>query len=255
MGEDLSAAAARGWAVRWELQREQRETGREERFTVVGDLLERVTVGHDRPAALDLGCGTGSLAARLKRRMPALDVVAVDADPVLLGLGRRMHGTRVRFVDAVIGGLGWADALDLERPLDAAVSATMLHRLPERVLLEVYGRLHALLRPGGLLVNAGRLRQDDAAVAELAGEVGRRLAERRRMPGGEDRSSWWEAASAAPELARLFAERRRRGPAPGGENGLSLARHVDLLEKAGFEAVGTVWQCGNSCVLVAVRGG
>ncbi|WP_181788725.1 class I SAM-dependent methyltransferase, partial [Streptomyces phytophilus] len=147
MGEDLSAAAAKGWAVRWELQREQREPGREDRFTVVGDLVERVTDGRHRPAVLDLGCGTGSLAARLKRRMPALDVVAVDADPVLLGLGRRMHGTQIRFVDTVVGGIRWQDDLDLDRPLDAAVSATMLHRLPERMLLEVYGRLHALLRP------------------------------------------------------------------------------------------------------------
>lgn len=154
MGEDLSAAAAKGWAVRWELQREQREAGREERFTVVGDLVELITAGRDRPAVLDLGCGTGSLAARLKRRMPSLDVVAADADPVLLGLGRRMHGTRVRFVDTVIGGIGWQDELELDRPLDAAVSATMLHRLPERVLLEVYGRLHTLLRPGGLLVSS-----------------------------------------------------------------------------------------------------
>ncbi|MFW6695019.1 class I SAM-dependent methyltransferase [Streptomyces sp. MAR4 CNX-425] len=255
MGEDLSAAAAKGWAVRWELQRERRETGREERFTVVGDLLERVTAGHDRAAVLDLGCGTGSLAARLQRRMPALDVVAVDADPVLLGLGRRLHGTRVRFVDTVVGGLGWADDLDLGRPLDAAVSASMLHRLPERVLLEVYGRLHTLLRPGGLLVNAGRLPHEDGAVAGLAGEVGRRQAERRRAPGGEDASSWWAEAAEAPELARLFAERRRRGPPPGEENGLSLARHVDLLEKAGFASVGTVWQFGDNCVLVAVRGG
>ncbi|MFF0724139.1 class I SAM-dependent methyltransferase [Streptomyces sp. NPDC004134] len=254
MGEDLSAAAAKGWAVRWELQREQREAGREERFTVVGDLVELVTGGHDRPAVLDLGCGTGSLAARLKRRMPALDVVAADADPVLLGLGRRMHGTRVRFVDTVVGGIGWQDELELDRPLDAAVSATMLHRLPERVLLEVYGRLHTLLRPGGLLVNAGRLPQEDATVAELAGEVGSRLAERRRMPGGEEWSSWWDAAAEAPELTRLFAERRRRGAAPAGDNGLSLARHVDLLQKAGFAAVGTVWQCGDRCVLVAVRG-
>lgn len=254
MGEDLSAAAAKGWAVRWELQREQREAGREERFTVVGDLVELVTDGRHRPVVLDLGCGPGSLAARLKRRMPALDVVAADADPVLLGLGRRMHGTQIRFVDTVVGGIRWQDDLDLDRPLDAAVSATMLHSLPERMLLEVYGRLHALLRPGGVLVNADRLPQEDPAVAELAGEVGRRLAERRRMPGGEDWSSWWDAAAEAPELARLFAERRRRGPAPGGENGLSLARHVDLLEKAGFGSVGTVWQSGERCVLVAVRG-
>ncbi len=40
---------------------------------------------------------------------------------------------------------------------------------------------------------------------------------------------------------------------PGSDNGLTAQQHTELMRKAGFEAVGCVWQYGHSCVLVAVR--
>ncbi|MYT19935.1 methyltransferase domain-containing protein, partial [Streptomyces sp. SID7760] len=77
-------------------------------FTVISDVVERVTVGggHSAPLLLDLGCGPGSLAARLAARMPAAEVVGVDADPLLLELGRAHHGTALRFAEARIGEPG-----------------------------------------------------------------------------------------------------------------------------------------------------
>ncbi len=38
------------------------------------------------PPVVDLGCGAGSIGARLLRRRPAATVVSVDADPVLIAL-------------------------------------------------------------------------------------------------------------------------------------------------------------------------
>lgn len=253
MGEHVSAADAKDWVLRWELQQEQGDTGREERFSVVGDVLALATAECERPYVLDLFCGPGSLAARLARRLPRLDLVGVDADPLLLGLGQRMHGERIRFVDTVVGAEDWAASLRRDGPFDAVVSAAALHRLPERTLLEVYAQVHSLLQPGGILVNADRLPQEPPAVAGLADRVGRLHAERHRMPGGEGWSSWWAAAGEARELAGLFAERRRRGLGGEADNGLSLPAHLDLLKKAGFGQSGTVWQRGDSCVLVAVR--
>lgn len=45
----------------------------------------------------------------------------------------------------------------------------------------------------------------------------------------------------------------RAPPSPCENDGLTLADHVGLLRDAGFNDVGTVWQFGNSHVLVAVR--
>ncbi|WP_262386912.1 class I SAM-dependent methyltransferase [Streptomyces sp. TRM49041] len=254
MSRRLTAERAGEWIRRWELQQQRYACDREARFTVIADVVETATATVARPLIADLGCGPGSLAARLAERLPNAEVVGVDTDPLLLALGRAHHGTAVRFADVTIGAPGWLAALDLGRPLDAVVSATALHYLPEPALLAVYEQVRKSLPPRGVLVNGDHLFQEDPAVATLAEVVARRHAERHGADAHEDWSGWWAAAASAPELAAPLAERARRGPGAGGDNGLTLQRHVDLLHKAGFAAAGPVWQYGPSCVLVAVRG-
>jgi trans-aconitate methyltransferase len=281
----LSTTTAARWVERWERQQQRYAIDREERFTVVADVVEHVTAERPRPLVVDLGCGPGSLAVRLARRLPRARIVAVDMDPVLLELARAHGGVpeaadAVRYVEAVIGAEGWTSALGLDGPLDAAVSTTALHYLPRHRLQRVYGQLAGILRPGGVLVNADHLVPEDAA--DIAVHVGRRRAGRQRAFAHEDWESWWAAAERDPELTELFAERRRRHGAVnagadtagaagighadgrhgddrradgrgGGNNGLTLNRHAAMLRAAGFAQAGPVWQVGNSCVLVAVR--
>ncbi|MBX7554850.1 class I SAM-dependent methyltransferase [Streptomyces sp. tea 10] len=251
----LSLATAEKWVERWELQQQRYAVDREDRFTVIADVVEYVTGEHaDRPLVVDLGCGPGSLAARLARRLPRAEIVAVDRDPLLLELARTHHPDAARYVDTVIGEHGWTQTLDLDRPLDAAVSTTALHYLGPAALYRVYRQLAALLRPGGVLVNGDHLPQDDALLAGVAAHVGHRRAQRRLALAHEDWVSWWAAVGEDPELADLLAERRRRQPVTGGgAAGLSLSAHVGLLRQAGFERAGAVWQYGDSCVVVAIR--
>ena len=58
---------------------------------------------------VDLGSGPGSLAVRLLDRIPGATVVAVDADPLLLALGRAAYGDRtgLRFADRDLRTPGW----------------------------------------------------------------------------------------------------------------------------------------------------
>ncbi|MER7987830.1 class I SAM-dependent methyltransferase [Streptomyces noursei] len=255
----LSMAVAEWWVERWERQQRRYAIDREERFTVIADVVEYVTLGQCQPLVVDLGCGPGSLAARLAERLPRAEVVGVDMDPLLLELARTHHAEAARYVDAEIGADGWTDALALARPLDAAVSTTALHYLPEPVLRRTYAQLAALLRPGGALVNGDHLPQSGAVPGALAAHVGRRRAERLRDGDHEDWESWWAAVAAEPELAEPLAERRRRLSAPAGgagggaDNGLSVSDHTALLRAAGFGHVVPVWQFGDSCVLVAIR--
>ncbi|MEW2549725.1 class I SAM-dependent methyltransferase [Streptomyces sp. NPDC047002] len=267
----LSTTTAARWVERWERQQQRYAIDREERFTVVADVVEHVAAGRRSPVVVDLGCGPGSLAVRLARRLPRARIVAVDMDPVLLELARAHAGSagaagRVRYVEAEIGAADWTAALGVGGPLDAAVSTTALHYLPGHRLQRVYAQLAGILRPGGVLVNADHLMPEDAA--DIAVHVGRRRARRQRAFAHEDWESWWAAAERDPELTALFAERRRRHGAPAaggrtegrradgrgtGDNGLTLNRHAAMLRAAGFAQAGPVWQVGNSCVLVAVR--
>lgn len=255
----LSLATAERWVERWERQQQRYAVDREERFTVIADVVEEAVAGHSaRPVVVDLGCGPGSLAARLARRLPHADIVGVDMDPLLLELARTHHADAAHYVDAVIGEEGWTHALDLDRPVDAAVSTTALHYLSVDALRRVYRQLAGLLRPGGVLVNGDHFPHTDPALAELAGCVGRRRAERRNAFAHEDWASWWTAVAEDPELTDLLAERRRRSRPPatsgtGSAARLSVSGHERLLRQAGFRHVGAVWQYGDSHVVVAIR--
>ncbi|MEU5537922.1 class I SAM-dependent methyltransferase [Streptomyces sp. NPDC020362] len=252
----LSLAAAERWVERWERQQQRYAVDRDERFTVIADVVEHSTAGRpDRPLVADLGCGPGSLAARLARRLPDADIVAVDRDPLLLELARTHHADAARYVDAEIGAPGWTTALCLDRPLDAAVSTTALHYLSPHALRRTYRELASLLRSGGILVNGDHLPQGDSALAPVARCVGRRRAERQRAFAHEDWISWWTAVAEDPELADLLAERdsRGQGTATDGTPGLPLSAHLRLLRQAGFRHAGPVWQYGDSHVVVAIR--
>jgi SAM-dependent methyltransferase len=252
----LSLATAERWVQRWERQQQRYATDREERFTIIADIVEHVTADNPgRPLVVDLGCGPGSLAARLSRRLPGAEIVAVDRDPLLLELARTHRADAARYVDAEIGEPGWTETLGLDRPLDAAVSTTALHYLSPDALHRTYRQLAALMRPGGVLVNGDHLPHDDPRIAEVAGCVGRRRAERQRAFAHEDWASWWTAVAQDPELADLLAERRQREPttATAAPAPLSLAAHVRLLRQAGFGQAGAVWQYGDSHVVVAIR--
>ncbi|MCX4694716.1 trans-aconitate 2-methyltransferase [Streptomyces sp. NBC_01408] len=248
----VSTATAARWVERWESQQQRYAVDREERFTVMGDVVEHVTLGQPAPLVLDLGSGPGALASRLAARLPAAEVLAVDADPLLLELGSSYYGPALRYVEAVIGEPGWLDALALDRPVDAAVSATALHYLGERTLRRVYRELAARLRPGGVLVNGDHISPDATAVSRLALHIGRRRSQR-HLDSAEDWESWWAEAAADPELApRLARCEPHRHPECEG-NDLTLSGHLALLREAGFGHAGTVWQFGHSHVVVAVR--
>lgn len=252
MGVSMETAGT--WVERWERQQKRYAVDREERFSVISDVVEHLCAGRDRPLLLDLGCGPGSLSARLARRLPDAEIVAVDMDPVLLELGRTHHADAARYVDAVIGDEGWTDALGLERSLDIAVSTTALHYLPAAGLLRTYRSLARLLRPGGALVNGDHFPPDGTPCSALTAHVGRCRAQRVGEHVHEDWEAWWEAAAADPELADLFEQRDRSRPSSsGGNRHLSTGRHAELLREAGFHHVTPVWQVGDSCVLVGLK--
>jgi SAM-dependent methyltransferase len=260
---ELDQVSAQRWIDRWERQQEVSLPDREERFTALIDAVADGT-GQADPLVIDLGCGPGSLSVRLLGRLPQATVVAVDADPVTLTLGRTAYARRpgLRFAELDLRTPGWAAALGLDAPADAAVSTTALHWLSEPQLRAVYAELATVLRPGGLLLDGDHLGADAAATPALAA-LERALLDRqesRRFPDGDDESwlGWWQAVSADPALARLAAERDRRSVDSGHHSSSPsslLATHVDALRAAGFTEIGTLWQRGADRLLCGVLGG
>jgi len=100
---------------------------------------------------VDVGCGTGSLAARIKERAPGSQVLGIDPDRDILDRARhKMRSLRVE-VDFVEGFARDAARVTGDAGADKIVSSLVFHQLP---LPEKRAGLAACLRalkPGGRL--------------------------------------------------------------------------------------------------------
>jgi malonyl-CoA O-methyltransferase len=111
-------------------------------------LLERLDHRRRDPECiLDLGCGTGTLAAELKRRFRRAQVVGLDVSPAMLARTRR-KSRLIRPLRAVCGRL---ESLPFpDRSADLVVSNLALMWAADP--LPVFKEIGRVLRPDGLLL-------------------------------------------------------------------------------------------------------
>lgn len=247
----LDTDSALGWYQRWERQQEGYVPDREEAFGLMLDVVERL-VGAPR-RVLDLGSGPGCLAARARTRFPAAEVVALDLDPVLVEIGRAVHGDGVRWVEEDLREPGWESALE-RGSFDVVLSATALHYLDAERIRHVATGLARLLAPGGVFVDCDTMLVDSTTprLAALV-EAMRREEWERRFAEREDFYAWWDAVALDPALAPLLAERARRFGARRFEQETEVGTRVAALLEAGFAEVAPVAQRLDKRVLVAIR--
>ena len=102
--------------------------------------------------ALDLGCGTGTLAIRAALRAPASNVTGVDGDPDVLALARAKaarSGATIQFDHGRVDGLPYGpDSFDL------VVSSLVFHHLSTDCKRRTLSEVSRVLRPGGRFVLA-----------------------------------------------------------------------------------------------------
>jgi tRNA (cmo5U34)-methyltransferase len=206
------------------------------RFVPAYDAMRRVqldllalVLGERVGKVLDLGGGTGALAAAVAARCPAVEVEIWDTDPAMLVAARercRHFGNRVIFVER-----SFTDPLPT---CDAVVSCIALHHVKDlAVKAGIYGNIHASLRPGGIFVNA------DAAVCSTP---------RAR----EFAFAGWEASMRAHGIEQ--EEARRHFAAWAHEDYYPpLFQELRLLESAGFPEPEAFWRDSAAVVFGAVK--
>jgi len=174
---------------------------------------------------VDLGVGTGALAARCLDAAAKARVFGIDVDPEILAMASRRLGRRATFA------AGSFLRTDLPR-CDAAVSSFALHHVRTRAAkAALYDRIHAALRPGGILLSV------DCQPAANAG------VRRAQMDG-------WIAhlrqAYSPVRAARLL-------DAWAGEDVyVPLDAEIGLLRRTGFQ-VEVLWRRGAFAVLRSAR--
>jgi tRNA (cmo5U34)-methyltransferase len=113
------------------------------------------------PRVLDVGAGTGLLAELVKRRLPAARVTLLDFSEAMLAQARaRFAGAAV----PVAFQVGDSSLAPLGGPWDAVVSALSIHHLADESKRRLYRRAFEALAPGGVLVNADNVCDEDPAV-------------------------------------------------------------------------------------------
>jgi len=184
----------------------------------------------DGPAdVLELGCGTGALTARLAERYPEARLLAIDASPEMLDLAR----ARVVGAGAAAGGLVAETTFEQSRfealhvpdaAYDLIASNMSLHHIVDKG--PFYAKLHAGLRPGGLLVMGDELKGALPHIEERHLDAWRDFASR---PGGLSQD---EIDTIERHAARI-------------DHYETLPRQLELLLHAGFEPVDCVWRYLN----------
>jgi tRNA (cmo5U34)-methyltransferase len=110
---------------------------------------------------VDLGMGTGALSARCLAAARKARTVGIDVDQEMLALARRRLGDRATFT---VGSF-------LRTPLppcDAVVASFALHHVRTREAKRgLYRRIHAALRPGGLLLSVDSQPASDTSVKRV----------------------------------------------------------------------------------------
>lgn len=250
-----------GWQESWDRQQEWYLPDREERFRVMLDLVEAL-VGPE-PRVLDLACGTGSITARVLRRMPKATTVGVDLDPALLTIARGSFDgdPRTRFVTADLGDPEWTRALPDGPPFDAVLTATALHWLNTEPLATLYGQLAGVVREGGVFLNADHMPENSTPrIDEAFGRWESAQRERKRAAGVQSWSDWWATVAADPVLKDVAAERFGILGNPiqvkndhNNEDFQSPDWHARTLLAAGFAEARPVWRSPSDALVLGLR--
>jgi SAM-dependent methyltransferase len=184
-----------------------------------------VSIGLRNPVIVDLGIGTGALAARCLAAKPSARLAGVDEDEGMLAVAARRIGQRFT------GIRGSFERVELPA-CDAVTASLALHHVPTSARrARLFRRIHNALKSGGVLISAD---------CYLASSASLRAAERRD----------WLA-----HLERRYTARQAAGYLKAWAKEDHYARLMDeaaMLQRAGF-AVDIVWRRGGFAVVAATK--
>ncbi len=130
--------------------------------TAVDALRPLSEDGNGVRRVLDLGAGTGLMSAHVADAYPQARFELLDGSQAMLDEASRTLGELVSAVHVA----DLRDALP-EGPFDAVVSALAIHHLDDPDKQDLYRRIHGVLAPGGMFVNAEQVSGPTAELTEL----------------------------------------------------------------------------------------
>jgi SAM-dependent methyltransferase len=244
---DLDRERVHGWRESWDDVMASFMPGLPGFEVAMAAAAEAVCAGP--PAdVLDLGGGPGVLADRMAVRWPRATVRLLDLDPVLLALAEAGASPGVTVHHGDLASSAWVADLAGSGPMDLVTVVMTMHYLPDEQARRLYRDARQVLRPGGLLVVADLMPNDDVpsvmnALHPAADEAAAGLAWTR----------WWDRIAAEPAFEPQLRHRRAlfadRQPA---EFTPDERWHRDAARASGFGECGVIWRCGTHAAVCAI---
>ncbi len=126
-------------------------------------VLERLELGGDE-FVIDAGCGSGRVTEELLKRLPAGEMLAIDASAAMVEKARERLGDRANYLVADLA------ELEVKEPVDLVFSTATFHWILDHEAL--FANLHAALKPGGRLIaqcgGRGNVAEHARAIAAVA---------------------------------------------------------------------------------------
>ncbi|MGH7147774.1 MAG: class I SAM-dependent methyltransferase [Nitrospiraceae bacterium] len=123
------------------------------------EYFPEFTEGH----ILDLGCGPGDIPVRFARALPACRITGVDASEPMIGLAGVVVN-QAGLADRITFRCERFQGVSLVEPVDAAVSNSLLHHVPNP--LQFWYRLRQLVKPGSPVLVMDLLRPESPEEAQ-----------------------------------------------------------------------------------------
>ena len=191
------------------------------------DQAAQALVALDRPATvlLDLGTGSGALAARCLKRLPGARAVGIDGDAAMLAMAGKRLGKKLT---PVVGNFESTPF----PACDVVTASFSLHHVPApRAKARIFAKAFAALRPGGMLVDADCMTSSHPKLQVRDHETWRRhLAVAHGGAGAQKFLDAWA----------------------GEDTYFSLDLETALLRRAGFE-VDIAWRRASFAVIAATK--
>ncbi|WP_321394255.1 methyltransferase [uncultured Desulfuromusa sp.] len=177
---------------------------------------------------LDIGCGTGNTALKLRQQNPSLQLTCLDTSPQMLEIARNKLGNQHNYVETSI------EKFDPQEQFDAITSVMVMHNIQTTAdRLGAYRKIYGALKPGGQYLSVDIFKGESDRLQDVYMMLWRQFM-LQSLPESEIDEKW------------LPLHREKDKP-------LKLFDQIEILNKTGFKTVDIAHKRFQFAMLIAQK--